>query len=102
MMELGRSFDEVLNEKEVVMFFEKGMTVNDLKALVDEAISKGCGDAIVMVQADADGISDIVVNGFEGCENEFGDGPKIFSITSSENKAQYERCYGTAKENPND
>ena len=76
------------------MFFEKGMTVNDLKALIDEAISKDCGDAIVMVQADADGISDIVVNGFEGCGNEFDDGPKIFSITSSENKEQYERCYG--------
>lgn len=76
------------------MFFEKGMTVNDLKKLVDQAVAEGYGDAHIQVQADADGISDIMVNGFEGCGHEFGDGEKVFSIVSAANQAQFENYYG--------
>lgn len=72
----------------------KVMTVNKLKELCDKAIADGFGDAAIMVQADADGISDIIVNGFEGCGNEFGDGPKVFSLVSSRDKKQFENCYG--------
>lgn len=59
------------------------MTVSKLKELCDKAIADGFGDAIVMVQANADHISDIIVNGFEGYGYEFGDGPKIFNLESN-------------------
>lgn len=72
----------------------KEMTVEKLKELCDKAIADGYGDAIIEVQADADGISDIVVNGFEGYGNEFEDGPKVFSLVSSRDKKQFENCYG--------
>ena len=39
------------------------MTVKELKELVDKAIKNGKGDALVLVQANADHISDIVING---------------------------------------
>ena len=70
------------------------MTVEELKELCDKAIAEGCGDAVVMVQADADGISDIVVNGFEGYGREFVDGEKIFSLVSAMDRKQFEDCYG--------
>lgn len=59
------------------------MTVYKLKELCDKAIADGFGDAIVMLQANADHISDIIVNGFEGYGCEFGDGPKVFSLESN-------------------
>ena len=59
------------------------MTVNTLKVLCEKAITDGYGDAIVMVQANADHISDIVINGFEGYGREFGSGPKVFSLESN-------------------
>lgn len=59
------------------------MTVSKLKELCDKAIADGFGDAIVMLQANADHISDIVINGFEGYGYEFGDGPKVFSLESN-------------------
>ncbi len=70
------------------------LTVEKLKELCEKAIAGGYGDAIVEVQADADGISDIIVNGFEGYGDEFGDGPKVFSLVSSRDKRQFENCYG--------
>lgn len=70
------------------------MTVSKLKELCEKAIADGYGDAIVEVQADADGISDITVNGFEGYGDEFGEGPKVFSLVSSRDKKQFENCYG--------
>ena len=74
------------------------MTVNDLKVLLERAIEQGYGDAHIQVQADADSISDIMINGYEGFGEEFENGPKVFSIVSSEDKAQFERCYGPAEE----
>lgn len=76
------------------MFFEHGMTLKDLKAIVDQLVEAGAEDALVMVQANADGISDILVNGFEGCANEFAEGPKVFSLVSVEDRKQFQRCYG--------
>ena len=72
----------------------KEMTVEELKKLCDKAIAEGCGDAVVMVQADADSVSDIVVNGFEGYGREFGVGQRIFSLVSARDKKQFESCYG--------
>lgn len=79
------------------MFFDHGMTLKDLKAIVDQFVEADAEDALVMVQADADGISDILVNGFEGCANEFAEGPKVFSLVSVEDREQFERCYGAEK-----
>ena len=59
------------------------MTVGKLKQLCDIAIEDGFGDATVMVQANADHISDIIVNGFEGYGYEFGCGHKVFSLESN-------------------
>ena len=53
------------------------------EAKTDKAIADGFGDAIVMLQANADHISDIIVNGFEGYGYEFGNGPKVFSLESN-------------------
>ena len=76
------------------MFFNKGMTVNDLKKIVDKAVVEGYGDALIQVQADADGISDIMINGFEGYGQEFGDGEKVFSLVSAEDETHFRNCYG--------
>lgn len=76
------------------MFFEKGMTVNDLKKIVDKAIDAGFEDATVLVQADADGISDIVVNGYEGHGYSLGGDEKIFSLVSVKDEKQYKNIYG--------
>lgn len=80
-------------------FFENGMKVTELLHLCQMAIEKGYGNAIVEVQANANGISEIIINGFEGLGYEYGklDCP-IFSITSSKNKEQFERCYGLVED----
>ena len=76
-------------------FYKDGLTVNELAKLCSSAIENGYGDAIVEVQADADHISDIMVNGVEGWGNEFReDGPKIFSLVSVIDKQQFENIYG--------
>lgn len=78
-------------------FYKDGLTVNELAKLCSLAIESGYGDAIVEVQADADHISDIIVNGVEGWGNEFHeDGPKIFSLVSASDKQQFENIYGKA------
>ncbi len=78
-------------------FYKNGFTVAELAKLCSSAIENGYGDAIVEVQADADHISDIIVNGIEGWGNEFReDGPKIFSLVSATDKQQFENIYGKA------
>lgn len=75
-------------------FYKEGLTVNELAKLCSSAIENGYGD-VVEVQADADHISDIIVNGVEGWGNEFHeDGPKIFSLVSASDKQQFENIYG--------
>ena len=61
------------------------MTLSQLKELVDREIKNGNGDAIIMVQANRDGISDIVITDFEGCGHEFGDpaAPLVFGLESN-------------------
>lgn len=76
-------------------FFEKGMTVSELLEICQESVAKGYGDALVEVQADADGISDIMVNGFEGFGNEFEE-PKVLSLVSVADKQRFEWVYGKA------
>lgn len=76
-------------------FFEKGMTVSELLEICQESVAKGYGDAIVEVQADADGISDIMVNGFEGFGNKFEE-PKVLSLVSVADKQRFEWVYGKA------
>ena len=78
-------------------FYKDGLTVNELAKLCSSAIESGYGDAVIQVQADVDGISDIMVNGIEGYGNEFNeDGPKILSLVSVTDKQQFERIYGKA------
>ena len=78
-------------------FFEKGLTVSKLLEICQKSVAEGYGDAVVEVQADADHISDIIVNGIEGWGNEFHeDGPKIFSLVSASDKQQFENIYGKA------
>ena len=76
-------------------FYKGGLTVSELAKLCGSAVENGYGDALVIVQADADNISDIVVNGVEGYGEEFGTGPKIFSLVSSKDKESFEACYGS-------
>ena len=63
----------------------KPMTLSQLKELVDREINNGNGDAIIMVQANRDGISDIVITDFEGCGHEFGnpEAPLVFGLESN-------------------
>ena len=78
-------------------FFEKGLTVSKLLEICQKSVAEGYGDAVIQVQADADHISDIIVNGVEGWGNEFHeDGPKIFSLVSASDKQQFENIYGKA------
>ena len=76
-------------------FFENGMTVSKLLEICQEFVARGYGDAIVEVQADADGISDIIINGFECYGNEFED-PKVLSLVSVADKQRFEWIYGKA------
>lgn len=78
-------------------FFEKGLTVSKLLEICQKSVAEGYGDAVIQVQADADHISDIIVNGVEGWGNEFReDSPKIFSLVSVTDKQQFENIYGKA------
>ena len=78
-------------------FFEKGLTVSKLLEICQKSVAEGYGDAVIQVQADADGISDIMVNGIEGWGNEFHeDGPKVLSLVSVTDKQQFENIYGKA------
>lgn len=64
----------------VKRFYENGMTVNDLKVLLERAIEQGYGDAHIQVQADADSISDIMINGYEGFGEEFENGQRFSQL----------------------
>jgi hypothetical protein len=78
-------------------FFEKGLTVSKLLEICQKSVAEGYGDAVIQVQADADGISDIMVNGIEGWGNELNrDGPKVLSLVSVVDKQQFENFYGKA------
>jgi hypothetical protein len=78
-------------------FFEKGLTVSKLLEICQKSVAEGYGDAVVEVQADADHISDIIVNGVEGWGNELNrDGPKVLSLVSASDKQQFENFYGKA------
>ena len=75
-------------------FFEKGLTVSKLLEICQKSVAEGYGDAVIEVQADADGISDIMINGIEGWGDE--DGSKVLSLVSAIDKQQFERIYGKA------
>ena len=75
-------------------FFEKGLTVSQLFEICQKSVAEGYGDAVVEVQADADGISDIIVNGIEGWGDE--NDSKVLSLVSVTDKQQFERIYGKA------
>ena len=73
-------------------FFEKSLTVSKLLEICQKSVAEGYGDAIVEVQADADGISDIMINGIEGLGDE--NDSKVLSLVSVTDKQQFERIYG--------
>ena len=75
-------------------FFEKGLTVSQLFEICQKSVAEGYGDAVVEVQADADGISDIIINGIEGLSDE--NDSKVLSLVSVTDKQQFERIYGNA------
>ena len=72
--------------------FEKSLTVSKLFEICQKSVAEGYGDAIVEVQADADGISDIMINGIEGLGDE--NDSKVLSLVSVTDKQQFERIYG--------
>ena len=72
--------------------FEKSLTVSKLLEICQKSVAEGYGDAIVEVQADADGISDIMINGIEGLSDE--NDSKVLSLVSVTDKQQFERIYG--------
>ena len=51
-------------------FFEKGLTISKLLEICQKSVAEGYGDAVVEVQADTDGISDIMINDIEGLGDE--------------------------------
>ena len=73
-------------------FFEKGLTILKLLEICQKSVAEGYGDAIIEVQADADGISDIMINGVEGWGDE--NNSKVLSLVSVTDKQQFERIYG--------
>ena len=73
-------------------FFEKGLTVSKLLEICQKSVAEGYGDAVIEVQADADGISDIMINGIEGLGNE--NDLKVLSLVSVTDKQQFERIHG--------
>lgn len=73
-------------------FFEKGLTISKLLEICQKSVAEGYGDAVVEVQADADGISDIMINGIEGLGDE--NNSKVLSLVSVTDKQQFERIYG--------
>ena len=72
--------------------FEKSLTVSKLLEICQKSVAEGYGDAVVEVQADADGISDIMINGIEGLGDE--NDSKVLSLVSVTDKQQFERIYG--------
>lgn len=75
-------------------FFEKGLTVSKLLEICQKSVAEGYGDAVVEVQADMDGVSDIMINGIEGLGDE--NDSKILSLVSVTDEQQFERIYGKA------
>ena len=75
-------------------FFEKSLTVSKLLEICQKSVAEGYGDAIVEVQADADSISDIIINGIEGLGNE--NDSKVLSLVFVTDRQQFERIYGKA------
>lgn len=75
-------------------FFEKGLTVSKLLEICQKSVAEGYGDAVVEVQADMDGVSDIIINGIEGLGDE--NDLKVLSLVSVTDKQQFERIYGKA------
>lgn len=73
-------------------FFEKGLTVSKLLEICQKSVAEGYGDAVVEVQADMDGVSDIMINGIEGLGDE--NNSKVLSLVSVTDKQQFERIYG--------
>lgn len=47
-------------------FFEKGLIISKLLEICQKSVAEGYDDAVVEVQADTDGISDIIINDIEG------------------------------------
>lgn len=75
-------------------FFEKGLTVSKLLEICRKSVAEGYGDAVVEVQADMDGVSDIMINGIEGLGDE--NDSKVLSLVSVTDEQQFERIYGKA------
>lgn len=75
-------------------FFEKGLTVLKLLEICQKSVAEGYGDAVVEVQADMDGVFDIMINGIEGLGDE--NDSKVLSLVSVTDKQQFERIYGKA------
>ena len=73
-------------------FFEKGLTVSKLLEICQKSVAEGYGDAVIEVQADMDGVSDIMINGIEGLGDE--NNSKVLSLVSVTDKQQFERIYG--------
>ena len=73
-------------------FFEKGLTISKLLEICQRSVAEGYGDAVVEVQADTDGISDIMINDIEGLGDE--NNSKVLSLVSVTDKQQFERIYG--------
>ena len=73
-------------------FFEKGLTISKLLEICQKSVAEGYGDAVVEVQADTDGISDIMINDIEGLGDE--NNSKVLSLVSVIDKQQFERIYG--------
>ena len=72
--------------------FWKGLTVSKLLEICQKSVAEGYGDAVIEVQADADGISDIMINGIKGWGDE--NDSKVLSLVSITDKQQFERIYG--------
>ena len=75
-------------------FFEKGLTVSKLLEICQKSVAEGYGDAVIEVQADMDGVSDIMINGIEGLGDE--NDSKVLSLVSVTDEQQFERIYGKA------
>ena len=75
-------------------FFKKSLTISKLLEICQRSVAEGYGDAVVEVQADADGVFDIMINGIEGWGDE--NDSKVLSLVSAIDKQQFERIYGKA------
>lgn len=73
-------------------FFEKGLIISKLLEICQKSVAEGYDDAVVEVQVDTDGISDIMINDIEGLGDE--NNLKVLSLVSVTDKQQFERIYG--------